>query len=126
MPPDVAAIHPASDEVVPVMLHSAGGHVPSSFRERDVQPEGDVAELGALELVDGAGVAWSHRVGRYPATLRHALRDGVDCQMPLCLGDYNAAMMRVPGQQPTSQLAVVPSSSQARWKATLSQEGSRR
>ena len=45
-------------------------------------------QLCPLQLVDSAGIPWTHWVGSHVATAFHPVRDGVDRQVAPRLGDY--------------------------------------
>ena len=68
----------AAKEVVAVPLHSAQRHVPCRFHERDIQPDGYMVQLRALQLMDRACIPGTHRVGGDVPAVRDPVRDGVD------------------------------------------------
>ena len=79
--------HNAADQVVRVTLHAADRHVPSGLRLFDVQPNRDVGQLSALQLVNSAGISRPERIGRDIPALRDVVGDGIHSQAPtrLCL-----------------------------------------
>ena len=92
---EVLALQDASHQVVVIVLHPADGHIACGLGAHDVQPNGDVRELGALQLVDGAGIARPDWVcGHVPAVL-HIVRHGVHCQVPAGLGHHMDALCLV-------------------------------
>ena len=76
----------AAEEVVGVTLDTTDGNVARCFGATNVQPNRDVLELRALQLVDGACVSWPDGIGRHVAAVLDVVRDRVDRQMPVRLG----------------------------------------
>ena len=92
----MSARHDATEEVVGVSLHSTERHVSSRPHEGNVQPHGDMLQLGPLQLVHRAGISWTDRVGSDVATALHPIRNGVHSQVATCLGEHvEAARVRV-------------------------------
>ena len=79
------ARHDATQEVIRIALDSADSHISCCFGLRDVQPNRDVLELRALQLVDGARITWPDGVGRDVSALFDIVCDRVDRQMPVRL-----------------------------------------
>ena len=75
---EVIAMQLATKEVVRVVLHPAHGHVGGGLGKFAVQPDGDVLQLCALQLVHGAGIAWAQGVGSDVAAVLHIVRQGID------------------------------------------------
>ena len=85
---EVSARHDATEKVVGVSLHSTERHVSSRPHEGNVQPHGDMLQLGPLQLVHRAGISWTDRVGSDVATALHPIRNGVHSQVATCLGEH--------------------------------------
>ena len=83
----------AAQEVVAISLHSAEGHVSGCFHEGDVEPDGDVLKLCTLQLVYGAGIPRTNRVGGHVAAVLDPIGYGVDSQVAARLSQH----MHTPG-----------------------------
>ena len=78
---EVIAMQLATKEVVRVVLHPAHGHVGGGLGTSAVEPNGDVLQLCALQLVHGAGIPWAQGIGSDVATVLHVVRQGIDCEV---------------------------------------------
>ena len=78
---EVIAMQLATKEVVRVVLHPAHGHVGGGLGASAVQPDGDVLQLCALQLVHGAGIAWAQGIGSDVAAVLHVVRQGIDSEV---------------------------------------------
>ena len=82
------ACHDASKQVVTVSLDATERHIACCLHVGDVKPNGNMLQLSPLQLVDSAGIPWTHRVRSHVATAVHPVRDGVDRQVAPRLGHH--------------------------------------